>query len=133
METVLDVGCGTGNITEYFFERFKPCRLVGFDLSTDMVNFARAHHMVKEPEKTVESMEIDETKMDGKQNASDLKKNSKLPGSSSKGNISKAKDGKVIHSLLKINTEITNNSFRWLWVKGDGLSTSNTKTLRGVD
>jgi trans-aconitate 2-methyltransferase len=41
-ETVIDVGCGTGRLTELLLERLSRGRAVGIDLSTNMLATARA-------------------------------------------------------------------------------------------
>lgn len=38
--TVLDMGCGTGNLTIQFTKSFQPKRMVAFDLSDDMIDYA---------------------------------------------------------------------------------------------
>ena len=39
---VLDAGCGSGYSTELLWERFRPSRLVGFDLMPEQIERARA-------------------------------------------------------------------------------------------
>jgi len=40
-EVVLDIGCGSGNLTEFLFEKLHPRRLVAMDLSQGMADFAQ--------------------------------------------------------------------------------------------
>ena len=42
--TILDVGCGSGNVTEMLYKAFKPARLIGIDNSESMIEFARGNH-----------------------------------------------------------------------------------------
>jgi trans-aconitate 2-methyltransferase len=42
-ELVLDVGCGTGRLTEHLLERLPSGRVVATDLSSNMLDAARAH------------------------------------------------------------------------------------------
>ncbi|MBS0287506.1 MAG: class I SAM-dependent methyltransferase [Proteobacteria bacterium] len=40
-EEVLDIGCGTGNITVHIAEKVKKGKVIGIDISEDMINFAK--------------------------------------------------------------------------------------------
>lgn len=42
IDTILDVGCGTGNLTEMMYRELKPKRIVAFDLAQDMISFAKS-------------------------------------------------------------------------------------------
>jgi len=41
IDTLLDIGCGSGNLTEMLYRELKPKRIVAFDLADAMVYFAR--------------------------------------------------------------------------------------------
>lgn len=41
IDTVLDIGCGTGNLTELINRKLKPKRTIAFDLAPSMIDFAR--------------------------------------------------------------------------------------------
>lgn len=41
---ILDIGCGTGNITTEIFETLKGDRMIAFDLSEEMIRFAKHEH-----------------------------------------------------------------------------------------
>ncbi len=44
VETVLDLGCGPGNLTAVIAERWPDARVIGVDSSTDMLDRARTDH-----------------------------------------------------------------------------------------
>ena len=43
IDTILDIGCGTGNLTEMMYHELKPKRIVAFDLAQDMITYANQH------------------------------------------------------------------------------------------
>lgn len=51
---MLDIGCGTGNLTEKFFFTFYPERLVAFDLSLGMIRYAGENHSPIDPSKKMD-------------------------------------------------------------------------------
>src|SRR6218665_321308 len=39
-EVVLDIGCGSGNLTEFLYEKLHPRRLIAMDLEQEMITYA---------------------------------------------------------------------------------------------
>lgn len=46
-ELVVDVGCGTGNITDHLIEWLSCQNVVGFDISNEMIEYAKKFHSAK--------------------------------------------------------------------------------------
>ena len=46
IDTILDIGCGSGNLTEMIYRELKPKRIVAFDLAADMISYAREHSKI---------------------------------------------------------------------------------------
>ncbi|XP_054157465.1 malonyl-[acyl-carrier protein] O-methyltransferase 2-like [Oppia nitens] len=43
-DIILDIGCGTGNITQTLNDKLSVDHIYGVDVDTDMIEFARQHH-----------------------------------------------------------------------------------------
>lgn len=56
---ILDVGCGDGRITRYLAERLKNGKIIGVDLTEDMIRHARKAH-ADVPNLAFEQMSADE-------------------------------------------------------------------------
>ncbi|WP_444924346.1 class I SAM-dependent methyltransferase [Microbulbifer sp. DLAB2-AF] len=61
--TILDVGCGDGRITRYLAEHLKSGKIVGVDLTEDMIRHARKAHSGV-PNLSFEQMSADEIQFD---------------------------------------------------------------------
>jgi SAM-dependent methyltransferase len=46
-ELVIDVGCGTGNITDHFDDWLSCQKVIGLDISNDMIEYAKKFHAAK--------------------------------------------------------------------------------------
>ncbi|WP_226648502.1 class I SAM-dependent methyltransferase [Microbulbifer variabilis] len=59
VSAILDVGCGDGRITRYLAERLKNGKIIGVDLTEDMIRHARKAH-ARVPNLAFEQMSADE-------------------------------------------------------------------------
>jgi len=60
---ILDVGCGDGKITRYLAERLNNGRIIGVDLTKDMIHYAQKFHAGL-PNLSFEQMSADEIQFD---------------------------------------------------------------------
>ena len=71
-ECIVDLGCGTGYFLSSLSAMYPNAALVGFDLSQDMIRFARKAHEKKSPEKEVSWLVGDGERLPFKSGSVDL-------------------------------------------------------------